>query len=308
MRQMIAYLAKRMAASALILIGVTMVTFALAFLMPADPVRQIAGRNASPQTVESIRHQLGLDRPVPMQYATYLGHLAQGDLGHSYIQKTDVGQLIMSRLPATLLLMLGAIFFELAIGIPLGTFAAARRGKADRAIMIFAFAGVSTPQFVVGLVLLYLLAYLAGWFPMSGYGGLSHLILPALTLGIGGGGWYARILRSSLVEVLRQDYIRTARAKGLSERTVVITHALRNALLPIVAMIGLDIGTFMGGAVVVESVYGWPGIGQLAWQAIQRIDIPIIMGVTLVAAVAIVLGNLIADLVTPLIDPRIRLR
>ncbi len=305
---MIGYLSRRFAASALILIGVTMVTFALAFLMPADPVRQIAGRNASPQTVESIRHQLGLDRPVPMQYATYLGHLAQGDLGHSYIQKTDVGELIMSRLPATLLLMLGAIFFELAIGIPLGTFAAARRGKADRAIMIFAFAGVSTPQFVVGLVLLYLLAYLAGWFPMSGYGGLSHLILPALTLGIGGGGWYARILRSSLVEVLRQDYIRTARAKGLSERTIVITHALRNALLPIVAMIGLDIGTFMGGAVVVESVYGWPGIGQLAWQAIQRIDIPIIMGVTLVAAVAIVLGNLIADLVTPLIDPRIRLR
>jgi peptide/nickel transport system permease protein len=305
---MIGYLSRRLAASALILVGVTMVTFALAFLMPADPVRQIAGRNASPQTVESIRHQLGLDRPVPVQYATYLGHLAEGDLGHSYIQKTDVGQLIMSRLPATLLLMLGAIFFELAIGIPLGTFAAARRGKADRAIMIFAFAGVSTPQFVVGLVLLYLLAYLAGWFPMSGYGGLSHLILPALTLGIGGGGWYARILRSSLVEVLRQDYIRTARAKGLSERTVVITHALRNALLPVVAMIGLDIGTFMGGAVVVESVYGWPGIGQLAWQAIQRIDIPIIMGVTLVAAVAIVLGNLIADLVTPLIDPRIRLR
>jgi peptide/nickel transport system permease protein len=305
---MIGYLSRRLAASAVILIGVTMVTFALAFLMPADPVRQIAGRNATPETVESIRHQLGLDRPVPVQYATYLGHLAQGDLGHSYIQKTDVGQLIMSRLPATLLLMLGAIFFELAIGIPLGTFAAARRGKADRAIMIFAFAGVSTPQFVVGLVLLYLLAYLAGWFPMSGYGGLSHLILPALTLGIGGGGWYARILRSSLVEVLRQDYIRTARAKGLSERTIVITHALRNALLPTVAMIGLDIGTFMGGAVVVESVYGWPGIGQLAWQAIQRIDIPIIMGVTLVAAVAIVLGNLIADLVTPLIDPRIRLR
>jgi peptide/nickel transport system permease protein len=305
---MIGYLSRRLAASALILIGVTMVTFALAFLMPADPVRQIAGRNATPETVESIRHQLGLDRPVPVQYATYLGHLAQGDLGHSYIQKTDVGQLIMSRLPATLLLMLGAIFFELAIGIPLGTFAAARRGKADRAIMIFAFAGVSTPQFVVGLVLLYLLAYLAGWFPMSGYGGLSHLILPALTLGIGGGGWYARILRSSLVEVLRQDYIRTARAKGLSERTIVVVHGLRNALLPIVAMIGLDIGTFMGGAVVVESVYGWPGIGQLAWQAIQRIDIPIIMGVTLVAAVAIVLGNLIADLVTPLIDPRIRLR
>ena len=305
---MIAYLARRFLASALILVGVTMVTFALAFLMPADPVRQIAGRNATPETVESIRHQLGLDRPVPEQYATYLGHLAQGDLGHSYIQKTDVGQLIMSRLPATLLLMLGAIFFELAIGIPLGILAAARRGKADRAIMILAFAGVSTPQFVVGLALLYLLAYLAGWFPMSGYGGLGHLILPALTLGIGGGGWYARILRSSLVDVLRQDYIRTARAKGLPEKSVILVHALRNAVLPVVAIIGLDIGTFMGGAVVVESVYGWPGIGQLAWQAIQRVDIPIIMGVTLVAAIAIVIGNLLADLVTPLIDPRIRLR
>ena len=305
---MIAYLARRFVASALILVGVTVVTFALAFLIPADPVRQIAGRNATPETVESIRHQLGLDRPVPVQYATYLERLAQGDLGRSYIQKTDVGQLIMSRLPATLLLMLGAIFFELAIGIPLGLLAAARRGRADRAIMILAFAGVSTPQFVVGLALLYLLAYLAGWFPMSGYGGLGHLILPALTLGIGGGGWYARILRSSLVDVLRQDYIRTARAKGLPEKSVILVHALRNAVLPVVAIIGLDIGTFMGGAVVVESVYGWPGIGQLAWQAIQRVDIPIIMGVTLVAAIAIVIGNLLADLVTPLIDPRIRLR
>jgi peptide/nickel transport system permease protein len=304
---MIAYLARRFAASALILLGVTVVTFALAFLIPADPVRQIAGRNATPETVESIRHQLGLDRPVPAQYATYLGHLATGDLGHSYIQKTDVGELIMSRLPATLLLMLAAIFFELAIGIPLGILAAARRGKADRAIMILAFAGVSTPQFVVGLLLLYVFAYLFCWFPMSGYG-LRHVVLPALTLGIGGGGWYARILRSSLVEVMRQDYIRTARAKGLSERAVVVVHALRNAVLPAVAMVGLDIGTFMGGAVVVESVYGWPGIGQLAWQAIQRVDIPIIMGVTLVAAVAIVIGNLLADLVTPLIDPRIRLR
>ena len=305
---MIGYLSRRFAASALILLGVTMVTFTLAFLIPADPVRQIAGRNATPETVESIRHQLGLDRPVPEQYATYLGHLARGDLGHSYIQKTDVGEIIMSRLPATLLLMLAAIFFELLIGIPLGLLAAARRGKADRAIMILAFAGVSTPQFVVGLLLLYVFAYLFGWFPMSGYGGLSHVILPALTLGIGGGGWYARILRSSLVEVLRQDYIRTAQAKGLSERSVVIVHALRNAVLPAVAMVGLDIGTFMGGAVVVESVYGWPGIGQLAWQAIQRVDIPIIMGVTLVAAIAIVIGNLVADLVTPLIDPRIRLR
>src|SRR5262249_40185515 len=156
-----------------------------------------------------------------------------------------------------------------------------------RGAMVLAFAGVSAPQFVVGLVLLYLFAYRLGWFPMGGFGSLAHLILPALTLGIAGGGWYARMTRSSMVDVLRQDYIRTARAKGLSERTVVLVHALRNGILPIIAMVGLDIGIFMSGAVVVESVFGWPGIGQLAWQAIQRLDIPVIMGVTLVAAVGV---------------------
>jgi peptide/nickel transport system permease protein len=204
--------------------------------------------------------------------------------------------------------MAGAIFFELLIGIPAGIYAAVRRGRpGDNAAMIGSFLGVSAPQFVVGLLLLYLLAHKAGLFPLGGYGTLWHLVLPALTLGITGGGWYSRMMRSSMVDVLSQDYIRTARAKGLPEGRVVLVHALRNAVLPIIAMVGLDIGFFMAGAVVVESVYGWPGIGQLAWQAIQVIDIPIIMGVTLVAAVSIVIGNLLADLVMPLIDPRMRL-
>ncbi len=306
---MLRYLARRLAASALILIGVSVITFALTFLIPADPVRMIAGRSASPQAVENIRHQLGLDKPIPVQYANYVIKLAQGDLGRSYVQKTEVSRLIESRLPATLLLMAGAIFFEILIGLPAGILAATQRGRLlDRGVMIFSFAGVSTPQFVVGLLLLYVFANLLGWFPLSGFGTLGHLVLPALTLGIAGGGWYSRMMRSSMVEVLRHDYIRTARAKGLSGPKVVLVHGLRNAILPVVAMIGLDIGIFMSGAVVVESVFGWPGIGQLAWLAIQRIDIPIIMGVTLVAAVAIVIGNLIADLTAPLIDPRIRLR
>jgi peptide/nickel transport system permease protein len=306
---MIYYLGRRLAGSAVILLGITLVTFSLTFLIPADPVRMIAGRSASPQTVESIRHQLGLDRPLPVQYVSYLSNLAQGDLGRSYVQKAEITTLIKSRLPATLLLMAGAIFFELLIGLPAGIMAAARRGRgADRGIMIASFLGVSTPQFVVGLLLLYVFANLLGWFPLSGYGTLGHLVLPALTLGIAGGGWYSRMMRSSMIDVLRQDYIRTARAKGLSERAVLLVHGLRNAILPVIAMIGLDIGIFMSGAVVVESVFGWPGIGQLAWQAIQRVDIPIIMGVTLVAAVAIVIGNLLADLLAPLIDPRIRLR
>jgi peptide/nickel transport system permease protein len=305
---MLRHLARRLSASILILLGVTVITFALAYLIPADPVRMIAGRSASAQAVESIRHELGLDRPLHEQYLGYLGDLIRGDLRRSYVQKTQVATLIESRLPATLLLMAGAIFFELLIGIPAGIYAATKRGRpVDRGVMILSFAGVSTPQFVLGLLLLYVFANLLGWFPMSGYGTVGHLILPALTLGIAGGGWYSRMIRSSMIDVLRQDYIRTARAKGVSERGVVLVHALRNAVLPVVAMIGLDIGIFMSGAVVVESVFGWPGIGQLAWQAIQRLDYPIIMGVTLVAAVAIVLGNLLADLVAPLVDPRIRL-
>ena len=306
---MIAYLARRLIQSLLILLGVSFITFFLLFVLPADPVRQIAGRSATPQAVENIRVQLGLDRPFIVQYARYLGGLVQGDLGRSYLQKTEVSVLVAARLPATLLLMAGAIGCELLLGVSMGVIAALRRGRAvDQALMITSFVAVSAPQFVVGLLLLYVFAVKLGWFPIGGYGTFAHLVLPALTLGILGSGWYSRMMRSSMIDVLRTDYIRTARAKGLTRARVVMCHALPNAILPIVAMIGIDIGVFMGGIVVVESVYGWPGIGQLAWQAIQRIDIPIIMGVTLVSACAIVVGNLLADLVAPFIDPRIKLK
>jgi peptide/nickel transport system permease protein len=306
---MLRYLTRRLAASVLILLGVSVVTFCLTFMIPADPVALIAGRNSTAETREQIRHQLGLDRPLPEQYLRYVGHLIQGDFGRSYARKSDVGDLIASRLPATLLLMFGAIIAELMIGLPAGIYAASRRGRtADKTAMTLSFVTVSTPQFVLGLTLLYVFAYLLGWFPLSGYGSLSHLILPAVTLGLAGGGWYSRMMRSSMVEVLRQDYIRTARAKGMSERRVILRHGLRNAILPVVAMVGLDVGIFMSGVVVVENVFGWPGIGQLMWQAIQSLDIPIIMGITTVAAIFIVAGNLIADLIAPTIDPRIRLR
>jgi peptide/nickel transport system permease protein len=172
--------------------------------------------------------------------------------------------------------------------------------------MMLSFVGVSSPQFVIGLLLLFVFAAKLGWFPLSGYGSFAHVVLPAVTLGVLGAGWYARMVRSAMIEVLRQDYVRTARAKGVSGGRVVLRHALPNALLPIIAMIGIDIGQFTGGVVVIESVYGWPGIGQLAWQSIQQNDVPIIMGVTLVSALAIVLANLIADLVAPFVDPRIR--
>ncbi|WP_103255630.1 ABC transporter permease [Tabrizicola aquatica] len=306
---MAAYLLRRLIQSALILLGVSFITFFLLYVLPADPVRQIAGRSATAETVENIRQQLGLDKPFIVQYARYLGGLVQGDMGRSYLQKTEVAELIWSRLPATLLLMFGAILCELVLGLTMGIIAALWRGRAvDQVLMVTSFVTVSAPQFVVSLLLLYVFAVKLGWFPIGGYGTFAHLVLPAVTLGILGSGWYSRMMRSSMIDVLRADYIRTARAKGLGRARIVLRHALPNAILPVIAMIGIDIGIFMGGIVVVESVFGWPGIGQLAWQAIQRVDIPIIMGVTLVSAFAIVLGNLLADLVAPWIDPRIKLR
>jgi peptide/nickel transport system permease protein len=306
---MATYLLRRLIQSALILLGVSFITFFLLYVLPADPVRQIAGRSATAETVENIREQLGLDKPFIVQYARYLGALVQGDMGRSYLQKTEVAELILSRLPATLLLMAGAIFCELVLGLTMGIVAALWRGRAlDQTLMLTSFVTVSAPQFVVSLLLLYIFAVKLGWFPIGGYGTFAHLVLPAVTLGILGSGWYSRMMRSSMIDVLRADYIRTARAKGLTRGRIVLRHALPNAILPVIAMIGIDIGVFMGGIVVVESVFGWPGIGQLAWQAIQRVDIPIIMGVTLVSACAIVLGNLLADLIAPFIDPRIRLR
>jgi len=306
---MVSFMTRRLLQSVLILLGVSVITFVLLYALPADPVRQIAGRSATAQTVENIREQLGLDQPLTVQYWRYLGGLVQGDLGRSYLQKTQVSTLIAARLPASLLLMAGAIFTELVLGLSMGIIAALRRGKpSDQALMIVSFIGVSAPQFVVGLLLLYVFAVQLSWFPIGGYGTLAHLVLPSLTLGILGSGWYSRMMRSSMIDVLRRDYVRTARAKGLSRVRVVLRHALPNAILPIVAMIGIDVGIFMGGIVVVESVFGWPGIGQLTWQAIQRVDIPIIMGVTLVSATAIVLGNLVADVVSLFVDPRIRVR
>ena len=306
---MVDFLTRRLMQSALILLGVSLITFALLYLLPADPVRQIAGRSATPQTVANIREQLGLDQPFIVQYWRYLLNLLQADLGRCYLQKTEVASLISARIPASLLLMAGAIFCELVIGLTMGILAALRRGSTmDNSLMIASFVGVSAPQFVVGLLLLYVFAVQLNWFPIGGYGTLAHLVLPSMTLAILGSGWYSRMMRSSMIDVLRQDFIRTAHAKGLSKMRVLLRHALPNAILPIIAMIGIDVGIFMGGIVVVESVFGWPGIGQLAWQAIQRVDIPIIMGVTLVSACAIVIGNLVADIASLFADPRIKIR
>ena len=301
------YILRRLFESALILLGITLVTFILLYLVPADPARQIAGRSATAETVQNIRDQLGLNDPFIAQYARYITNLFQGDMGRSYLQRAEVSELIAARLPASLLLMVAAIVTELIMGLTIGVVAALRRNQfADHSLMIFSFVSISAPQFVIGILLLYVFAVQLGWFPIGGYGTFAHLVLPSITLGFLGAGWYSRMMRSSMIDVLAQDFVRTARAKGLSKVRIITRHVMPNAILPIIAMIGIDIGLFMSGIVVVESVFGWPGIGQLAWQAIQRVDIPVIMGVTMVSATAIVLGNLLADLVAPLIDPRIK--
>lgn len=303
----VSYLLSRMLQTIVVLTGVITVSFIITNLVPADPARMIAGRRASVETVESIRVQLGLDQPLHVQYLRYLQRLSGGDLGRSYQQRTEITTLLNSRFMPTLQLTLGAIFFELLLGLPAGILAALRPGAIlDRVIMLLSFVAVSAPQFALGLILLYLFSYRLDLLPLGGYGSLAHLVLPALTLGLSGAGWYARVMRSSMIDVLSSDYVRTGTAKGLPRHRVISKHAVRNALLPVIAMVGLDIGLLMGGVVVVESVFGWPGLGQLAWQAIQIIDIPIIMGVVLFTAFFIVIGNLLADLIYPLIDPRVR--
>jgi peptide/nickel transport system permease protein len=303
----IRYFLGRLFQGGLVLLAVATITFGLLYLLPADPARLVAGRSASPESVAMVRKELGLDRPLYERYVRYLGGLLRGDLGRSYMQRTEVRELILSRLAPTLQLTFLGIFAELAIGLPLGILAAVSSGRIwDRLVTVWAFAMVAAPQFALGLLLLYTFGYLWPIFPLGGYGSWQHAVLPALTLGLTGGGWYARMARSSLREVLANDYVRTAKAKGLSPWVVLGKHALRPALLPIVAMVGADLGVFMGGVVVVEAVFGWPGIGQLAWQAIQQVDIPIVLGVVLVTAASVVVGNLLADLMYTVLDPRVR--
>jgi len=304
---MIRYIARRLLHAVPVLFGVSLITFGLTYLLPADPARMYAGPNASVETVNSIRHQLGLDQPFYIQYLTYLGRALRGDLGFSYKLQLPVGAAILSRFPYTLQLTAAGIFFELLLGLPLGLISALRRGTwLDRGAMLFAFFAVAAPPFWLGLVLLYFVAFKAGLFPIGGTGTPAHLVLPALAAGMGGAAWYARLMRSTTLDVVRADYVRTARAKGVSEAGVVWRHVMRNAIMPIVTLIGLDIPWFLSGIVLIEAVFAWPGLGKLAVDAVRNVDVPLILGTVLFTALVVVLSNIATDLVYALIDPRIR--
>jgi peptide/nickel transport system permease protein len=289
-------------------------TFAMTAAIPADPVKALLGPHATPEAIARVQTYYCLDRGIVDQYGCWLDHVVHGDLGESYRSKRAVTAIIADRVWPTAQLALAAILLQLVIGVPLGMIAATRRNRwPDHAANAIGLVGQSAPTFVIGTVALYVLGYRFGWFPISGYGSggwdrLHHLVLPAMTLAAVGIAYYARVVRSELVDVLSEDYIRTARAKGLSERAVVGRHALRNALGPLVTLIGLDLGVLLGGAVVTESIFAWPGLGREVLQAILEVDMPLILGVVLVSAIAITVANLLVDLAHLWIDPRLRER
>ena len=305
---MLLYLVRRIVLGAFVLIGTSIITFAIAFLVPADPAVAMAGAKADPQTLSMIRSQMGLDQPVYMQYARYVGRAAVGDLGRSYIRRESVTQLILDRFPATLILAISAMVLALIIAIPVGMLSAVYQGRTlDNFLLVISLALISLPVFWLGTLLLIAAALALRSFPLGGYSGWKSLLLPALTLAVGLAGYYARILHTNLVEAMQQEYVRTARSKGLSPGAVVLKHAMANALLPLVTLAGIDLAGLLSGVVLTETVFDWPGIGRLAYDAIFNLDIPLIMGTVLFAAFLIVVGNLVIDLLYAWLDPRIQL-
>ena len=304
---MLTLLTRRLFQAVPVLLGISVITFVLIYYLPADPARMYAGPSATVATVARIRHELGLDLPLWEQYAHYMQRVLNGDLGFSYRKQIPVTDLLLSRIPYTLALIFGGIFVELLIGLPVGLASAVARGQwVDRLGMFIALLGVSAPPFWLGLLLLYWLGYLIPIFPLGGTGSLMHLVLPALTAGLGGAAWYARMMRSSTLDILSADYVRTARAKGLRNILVILRHVLPNALNPIITMAGLDIPWFIGGVVLVERVFDWPGVGRLAVEAVETVDVPLILGTVIFTAMIVVISGILIDLAQSFADPRIR--
>jgi peptide/nickel transport system permease protein/oligopeptide transport system permease protein len=304
---MTTYIARRLLAVIPTLLGVLLAVFLMVRLAPGDPAQLLAGEFATPETLADIRQRFGLDQPWHVQLGLYAANVVRGDLGQSVRTRKPVTYELRQYFPNTLRLTLGAMLVALLIGIPAGIIAATRPGTIfDLLAVLGALIGVSMPVFWFGLMAILIFSVQLGWFPVAGTGTLWHLVLPAITLGTGTAAILARMTRSAMLEVLSQDYIRTARAKGLAGRVVVFKHALRNALIPVVTITGLQFGGLLEGAVITETVFAWPGIGQLLVGSILARDYPVVQGAVLLIAVAFILINLIVDLLYGAIDPRIR--
>ena len=308
------YIVRRLLLTVPTILGTSLLVFLILHLVPGDPAAVIAGPTAPADVVASIRTQLGLDQPIMVQYWRYLSNALRGDLGRSILSRRRVSDEVATAFVNTLELVIAARIWSLLIGIPIGVLAAARRRSVfDKLSMVTALLGLSLPIFWIGLMAMWLFAVKLGWLPISGRGGpmwtaagLQHLVLPALTLGGVQVPALARLTRSSVLEALSQDYVRTARAKGLAERLVVAKHALKNAMLPVVTVIGLQFAGLLGGAVVTETIFSWPGLGRLAVTAILTRDFPIVQGTILVSAITFVTINLLTDFLYAVLDPRIK--
>ncbi len=300
------YIIRRLLMLVPMLFGVSVAVFLILHSIPGDPARMAAGPDASEADIEQIRVNYGLDRSLIVQYGIYLQKVVQGDLGDSFQTLAPVTEGILRTFPATLELAVAGMFIAVFLGVPIGIYSALHpRGAADRLVTSLAVLGISMPGFFLGLVLMLVFASMLNWLPPTGRGGFAHLVLPSITLGVPYVATFARLTRSSMLDVFSEDFIRTARAKGLSWRKVTYRHALRNASIPLVTMLGLDFGRLLGGAVIVEKVFAWPGMGRYMVDAIMVRDIYVVQGTILVFAASVVIINLIVDVIYGALDPRI---
>jgi peptide/nickel transport system permease protein len=304
---MLSFLLTRLFSTLTVILGVVTLVFLLIHLVPGDPVQAMLGETATPTDLEALREALGLDQPLWTQWWLYITNLLQGELGNSLYSKEPILDILLERFPATLELAIAGLLVAVLLALPLGSIAALRKDSIyDNSAMMFSLLGVSIPNFWLGPMLILLFSLVLGWLPVSGREGPLSLILPAITLGTALAAILARMVRSTLLEVLNEDYIRTARAKGLSESAVVIHHALRNASLPIITVLGLQLGTLLGGAVITEIIFAWPGIGQLTIESIERRDYPLVQACILLISLSYVLVNTMTDLLYAWLDPRVR--
>ncbi|HEY1303698.1 MAG TPA: nickel ABC transporter permease [Vicinamibacterales bacterium] len=304
---MLRYLARRVVLTIPVLVGVATLVFALIHMIPGDPAQSMLGESAAPADVDALRQKLGLDRPLAVQYGSFLAGLVKGDLGTSLRTGAPVTSQIAERMPATFELAVAAMIVAMVVSIPLGVIAAVWRGTAvDHSAMALALAGISIPNFWLGPLLALIFGVELGWLPVSGRGGLDHLVLPAISLGAALAAILARMTRATLLEELRELYVRAARARGVSRVRAVLAHALRNSLIPIVTIAGLQFGAVLTGAVITETIFSWPGIGRLLIQSIGFRDYPMVQGCILLIAVTYVAVNLLTDVLYGVLDPRIR--
>ena len=302
-----AYIRRRLIQSVVVVWGVSVLVFFLLRLAPGDPVTLLLVESASPEQVAAAKAKWGLDKPIPVQYAVFLGRALRGDLGDSLFFQQPAIEVLMERMPATLQLSAAALLFSLSVAIPIGMLSALKRDSFwDYLGTGLAMLGQAIPPYWLGIMLILVFSVALGWFPTSGRGTLSHLVLPAITLGSVLMALVTRLVRSGMLDVLGEDYVRTARAKGLRERSVIVRHALRNILIPLVTVIGLQLGALFGGAVITESIFAWPGVGRLALQSINARDYPMVQASVLVISVVYVFLNLAVDLLYVYLDPRIR--